>query len=773
MTDGFEKRQRSVPPSSGPYLAEITGHLDPIYMGRLEVALIKNLPSRIRIQAETYIANYCSPFMGSTSIRYEGNNLQSFNDVQKSYGMWMIPPDVGTTVMVIFIDGDPNQCYWFGCVQDTFQNHMIPGIAASKEVAITEEQRRRYQVEQLPVAEVHKKSIREGVTLDGKLKPVHPFADRLLNQGLLKDIVRGITSSGARREVPSGVFGISTPGPLDKTAAGKKGPIGYEDKNMAPKEAAVSRLGGTTFVMDDGDVNGQNELMRIRTRTGHQILLHNSADLIYIANSKGTAWIEMTSNGKIDIFAQDSISIHSEQDFNFRADRDINFEAGRNLHIRTSKNFEANVTGHYFLIVEDNAKISIKRDNDYYVGDGVKFTTGNDIEFLSGKSFIASAYGGIDISGESHASIGTGGTINLGANKNVKVTGSRIDLNGPAASAPKPANSADTPPPLVIYNLPNRKKSEGWEGGKFYRSENIRSIMQRVPTHEPWDQHENINPEQCTPQATDVTLGNRTSGGIAPNPATKEGGAANPQQPANPQDVSPGTCDPKFAKDLNNPDAQKGIEAIKTACRKYGLTSPYAVATLLGIAGGESQWKTVEENFNYSAPRLLQVFPSVFKGDQTLAQQYAGNPNNNLPEFLYGFQSVKGRGLGNTQPGDGTKYIGRGYIQITGRDNYQTYAVDTGYDLINNPKLLNDSTIAAEVSVKYLLKRCKADQNSPGYFEAACASVGYNTEDIKIKKKGYYECFLAQLQGNIVGTGQSGILVDTNGNPVRTGSLGP
>ena len=47
-----------------------------------------------------------------------------------------------------------------------------------------------------------------------------------------------------------------------------------------------------------------NELVRLRTRTGHQILMHNSEDLIYIGNAKGTTWIEMTANGKIDIFAK-------------------------------------------------------------------------------------------------------------------------------------------------------------------------------------------------------------------------------------------------------------------------------------------------------------------------------------------------------------------------------------------------------------------------------------------------------------------------------------
>ena len=58
-------------------------------------------------------------------------------------------------------------------------------------------------------------------------------------QGLTADETRGLTTSSARREVPSSVFGISTPGPLDKGAVSG--------------EFATSRLGGTSIVMDDGD----------------------------------------------------------------------------------------------------------------------------------------------------------------------------------------------------------------------------------------------------------------------------------------------------------------------------------------------------------------------------------------------------------------------------------------------------------------------------------------------------------------------------------------
>lgn len=758
---GFETRKRAPLPSPGPFLAEVTNHLDPTYMGGLEVALVKGMPNSTKIQGETYVVRYLSPFAGNTSIRHEGTNSSDFNDVQKSYGFWAVPPDIGTTVMVIFIDGDPNQGYWMGCVPDIFQNHMVPGIAASKQVAVTEEQRRKYGTDYLPVAEFHKSSKKlENPNVERFAKPVHPFADRLVQQGLLLDTTRGVTSSSARREVPSGVFGISTPGPLDDSSGAKRGKLGYEGNAQAP----VSRLGGSSFVMDDGDINGQNELVRIRTRTGHQILLHNSQDLIYIGNSKGTTWLEMTSMGKIDIYAADSISIHTEADFNFRADRDINIEAGRNIHMRANKNMETNIVGYNYLVIDGDQKISVRGSRDETIGASSKITVASGYDVEAGANINFSAEGAVSLACEGNINLGTAATLNLGANGNVLVSGSNIHLNGPAAGAPNIATSAEPPPDLPLFSLPDKQVSYGWSDGKFYNTGTIKTIMQRVPTHEPWPQHENVNPTKFSSASTDVTLADRSAAGIPPNPASGT------QEPANQLEVVPGTCTPEFSKDINAGSAAPGIAAIKAACAKYGLTSPIAIASLLGIAGGECRWKLVEEGFNYSADRLLQVFPSVFKGDKALAQQYAGNPNNSLPEFLYGYTTAKGKGLGNTQPGDGGNFIGRGYIQLTGRANYKRYGEMVGQDLLNNPKLLSDPTIAAEVSVKYMLDRCKVAQTDPNYFEAACKSVGFNTPDIKAKKKGYYECFLGQLQGKIVGSGSGGIVSDSSGNPIKTGS---
>jgi uncharacterized protein (DUF2345 family) len=541
----FLTRKRYKLPHPGPWVGVITNHLDPTYMGGLEVSLIKSTMGEFELQNETVVVRHMTPFYGVTPISAEGTNSADFNDVQKSYGMWFVPPDLGTRVMCIFVDGDPNQGYWIGCVPDQFQNHMVPGIASSKASAMTAEQEKKYGTRNVPVGEFLKKGRDLSIGRpDDFTKPIHPFADRLLAQGLLADTIRGVTSSSARREVPSTVFGISTPGPLDKN--GKKGYIGYQGVATAP----VSRLGGSSIVMDDGDKDGQNELVRIRTRTGHQILLHNSQDLIYIANSKGSAWIELTSNGKIDIYAQDSISVHTEQDFNFTADRDINLEAGRDLKIAVGRNYQADVNNNYTLIVSNSGYITFANTLDHSVESDAVFSYGKNLHVgasdsifntatknfhtTAGSNLYETAVGTMNLKSGGDMLQSTGATFNVGAVGLYLATASDIHLNGPAATSAKSAtaaDSADIPSALPRFKLPNRKKASGWDDGKFYKADDLTSIMKRVPTHEPWDHHENINRSQFEPTLTDTDAGAPTYAQKTRPQATAQ---SNPRAPAGP-----------------------------------------------------------------------------------------------------------------------------------------------------------------------------------------------------------------------------------------------
>jgi hypothetical protein len=530
-------------PSPGPYIGVVTNHLDPTYMGALEVSLIIPTQGSTQLQRQTGIVHYSSPYSGTTSDKFEGNDSSKYDDVQKSYGFWGVPPDLGQRLLCIFINSDPNQGYWIGCVHDKFQNHMVPGLASTQNVEITPEQEQKYGTRFLPVAEFHKKSRKDAseksqdINTPNKYnKPIHPFADRLLAQGLLLDTVRGPTTSGARREIPSNVFGISTPGPIDQNAP--KVELGYNEEMV---KIPVSRLGGSSFVMDDGDKDGQNELVRIRTRTGHQILLHNSHDLIYIANSKGTAWIEMTSNGKIDIYAKDSVSIHTETDFNFRADRDINIEAGRDINMYAGGSYQLDVVNNYTMVIQGDGRLTFAGSFDQTTEDKFSLTGSDDIHIGSQKNIYQTSLetfhiksakelyqtsandlhlktnGQLFVESDSIMHLKTGADFRLLAESSTNIKSAHhieqadtIDMNGPSAAVadvPTPAKAADPaeiPSPLPKFYLPNRAMDAGWSGGQFYKATDIESIMKRVPTHEPWDHHENIDTTKFSPTNTSI-----------------------------------------------------------------------------------------------------------------------------------------------------------------------------------------------------------------------------------------------------------------------------
>ena len=497
----------------GPYLARVVNHLDPTYMGSLSVTILRGIPGLSETESSNVMVRYCSPFAGQTSVKYEGNNPNKFNDVQKSYGMWMVPPDIGTIVMVMFVEGDINQGYWMGCVPDMYQNHMVPGIAASEQVA--KDSDFDWGTGYLPVAEFHKGTKSGNIPNPNSFtKPIHPFANTLLKQGLLVDKIRGVTSSSARRERPSTVFGISTPGPIDTSKDAPRFNVQFNKKTV---NMPVSRLGGTTFVMDDGDKNGDNELVRIRTRTGHQILLHNTKDLIYIANAQGTAWMEFTSNGKIDMFAQDSVSIHTMGDFNFRADRDFNLEAGRNVNINAvdgNINLAAakevnSISDSIKIQTAGNISLTSSADMLITVAGDVSASAADEIKMSSANKFSIGSTGGL-------TAVGAGGDLSLKA-ASITASASRIDLNGPEATQPSAPGVAEIPVPLNLFENPQSVAGGVWAGGNFGKGSPVISIMQRVPSHEPWQQHEDADPATYSLEKTDSNITPTT---VASNGAT-------------------------------------------------------------------------------------------------------------------------------------------------------------------------------------------------------------------------------------------------------------
>jgi hypothetical protein len=498
----------------GPFLAKVVSNLDPTYMGILEVEILRPVGASSS-ESQLHQVKYMSPFYGVTSVNAIGEN-NDFNDTQKSYGMWMVPPDVGVTVIIIFIDGDPKRGYWIGCVQDEAMNFMVPGLAATESVVEDPDPDNQGRNGRVPTAE-YNKAIDSNNTPgdpDKNFKPQHPFSKVLADQGLILDDIRGITTSSARRESPSNVFGISTPGPLDKK--GKKTKSG---KAEWLADTFVSRLGGSTFVMDDGDANWlrrtkstdgppdyasidaeetdgdvhlpANELIRLRTRTGHQILLHNTEDLIYITNARGTAWIELTSDGKIDVYAQDSISLRTQNDFNFYADRDINIECGRNFNLKVAERHQTEVGMDKICIVNGNVAIQVDGTKDQTVAGAVAESFESTWDVTVGDQTNMTIGGGLDINTSGDNKLTSGGNMEIAA-ANTTVSGGDINFNGPAAASAGSATAATPPEPLPTIDNPTQIDGD-----------TLTSILARIPTTEPYPHHENLDGTLFKPDATD------------------------------------------------------------------------------------------------------------------------------------------------------------------------------------------------------------------------------------------------------------------------------
>jgi hypothetical protein len=435
-------------------------------------------------------------------------------------------------------------------------NFMIPGLAATQKVIDDVDPDKANKYGRVPVAEYNKKTSNvDDPNVTNTLKPQHPFADALKNQGLLLDDIRGITSSSARREVPSMVFGISTPGPKDKKPNAPTGEIGRSGDTVP--NAYTSRLGGTTFVMDDGDdrflrktpategppeyasldaeeTDGKptiphNELVRIRTRTGHQILLHNSEDLIYIGNARGTTWIELTSDGKIDIYAKDSISVHTKNDLNFYATRDINMEAGRNINIKANKEMHTHVLKDHILIVDENQKIHVKMNVDKTYEKNYTHHVKKDVNKLYDQNYLQHVLKNVDkvfdvnyqhkVVGNFDFNIGGHNFQTSGGNMEVKaanttISGGNINLNptSPASTASKPSDASLTALSTASKKgLPKRLKLHklSVETGEYDKTQIPPTIMRRVITAEPYVYHENINPGNVKTEKTDRDIDDR------------------------------------------------------------------------------------------------------------------------------------------------------------------------------------------------------------------------------------------------------------------------
>lgn len=125
------------------------------------------------------------------------------------------------------------------------------------------------------------------------------------------------------------------------------------------------------------------------------------------------------------------------------------------------------------------------------------------------------------------------------------------------------------------------------------------------------------------------------------------------------------------------------LEQIPLIMEKFSLNTPLRLAHFLSQCAHESgNFKAVTENLNYSSKGLMAIFGKYFK-DDVIAKAYERKPEK-IANRVYGSRM----GNGDEASGDGWKFRGRGYIQLTGKDNYSQFDKVVEDDILASPDLV-------------------------------------------------------------------------------------
>lgn len=396
---------------------------DPMQWGRIRVVVTAWGDSLDHKVDGMPWAMYVSPFGGQTSSGTRGPGTESSAAGGIAYGMWAIPK-IGAQVLVISLDEDHQQRLYLGCVYDAFASHTMP--------------HGRWIADDHPAIKDNK----------SKAAPYGPFSsnDKLI-QPLASNMQQAFGQLDVNFEWQTRVadYAVSrldvshlhhTSSQVQDDADTKLDDWTYTQgyqvsrldphttssitgKNYDSQIISMTSPGFHSMSMDD---RMENCRMRFRTTSGHQILLDDTNERIYIATAQGNNWIEMDQSGNIDIFTSNKVSIRASQDINLTSDKSIRMHAKEGIHMHSDKDIRLDSLTDTHIRSQQQIKMDAAKNINVKTGGELKLTSK--------------------------------GTMHLNAGGKILETGSQIHLNGPAAAAAESAEKA--------------------------------LFTNRVPAHEPW-----------------------------------------------------------------------------------------------------------------------------------------------------------------------------------------------------------------------------------------------------------------------------------------------
>lgn len=536
---------------SEPVIATVKNNVDPIRQGRLQV-YVDDMNSPNPDDSNSWVTvSYMSPFYGKTTGSGSSSGYGEYSGNPVSYGEWHSPPDIGTKVICIFVNGDPNYGYYIGCVPEPEALTMVPAIGSveTKVTMNSGEAKGLAGATQLPVTNLNtdNTNVADSNQFLSAPKPVHSYVASVLSQqGLIRDPIRGPITSSAQRETPSRVgWGVSTPGrPIYEGGFTDQSVTGAATSgDQASGTKVISRRAGHTFVMDDGDILGKDQLIRLRTALGHQILMSDDGQCLFIIHANGQSWIELGKEGTIDMFSTNSVNIRTQGDLNLHADNNVNIHADKNININAKENININSDKETSVRTGTDYKHNVLNNFTTKVGSGMSMASGGEASYASGSTTY--------------------------------INGSVVNLNtGQASLTPTDVK----PIPLVAQTDTLFDDEKGFAPAPA----KLQTIVSRAPTHMPW---------AMAGKGVDVKveLGAKAALPTAPSSAVQAANNAAPSVPDNPASVATTATVPSIPSVSAALPATSAASLVSAAASQASGIAAQAVQTGTAIKDGVPQ----------------------------------------------------------------------------------------------------------------------------------------------------------------------------------------
>jgi hypothetical protein len=447
---GYDTSQlRGVREERGIVTGVVKANVHPTNMGVIKI-WIPTFSTDENDKTQWRSVRYCTPFYSRVDNSGVGD---TYFGTKVTAGITTPPPDIGTKVLAFFPEGRNSEGYYFACVPDLYMMQTLPEATISNGVAAGE-------FNDSPAGTHHTGKITNWRT---QTRPEDFFTqDTLVKQGLSDDRIRGLNNSSYMRESPAEIIGIASKG-RRITTQGQDFTVTYNSQIKNPDTAdkkilegllgPTARRKGHSITLDDGDIDGNSNQIRLRTSTGHQILLNDTEGVVYVGNSDGSCWIELSNEGTMDVYAQDSINFRSAN-INFHADENIKMHAKGFAQIVADQQLHLQGTQETTIVTDGEAGINAKKNLHLY-SESELFSTSTGASYYN-------------------------------AGGNISVAGSMVLLQGPKTQAKQAKKVSETQKEDTTY-FPDLDQFI------LDEEEMVTTTVDRIVTHEPFPYHSVMN----------------------------------------------------------------------------------------------------------------------------------------------------------------------------------------------------------------------------------------------------------------------------------------